>query len=296
MLLLNKKRKIMISEIKWYDTNNPKLNIAQKNGILYFTSPLFDKIPWIKAGFSTRIGGVSENFCGAMNFAYNQYDSIDNVNKNYRLFSEAVGLDINKIVTPRQIHSTNIIKVEDNYNFKDPEYPRCDIAGADGSITNLPGVSLFSFSADCGLISIIDPINKAIGQCHSGWRGTAGKISKKAIEMMQQSYNSNPDDLLVTIWPSICPECFEVEWDMISEARKAFSSSLYDKIYYQKNEKKYQFNLWEANRLVLLEAGVKEENIFMPNLCTKCNPNLLFSHRNMGLKRGTLISFLSICE
>ena len=286
----------MISKINWYNDNKPKLNIAQKDNIIYFTSPLFDNIPWIKSGFSTRLGGVSKDFCGEMNFAYNQYDSIDNVNENYRLFSSAIGLNPNKIVTPRQIHSDNVLKIEENYIFKDPNYPRCDIAGADGSITNIPGISLFSFSADCALISIIDPINKAIGQCHSGWRGTVSKISKKTIKMMHQSYGSNSQNLLVTIWPSICPECFEVEWDMISEVRKSFSENDYSKIYYQKNEKKYQFNLWEANKIVLMEAGVKEENIFMPNLCTKCNPDLLFSHRNMGLKRGTLISFLSIMK
>lgn len=281
---------------KWHKEDNPKLTIEEKDNILFLSSPLFKDIPWIKCGMSTRLGGVSKDFCGEMNFAYNQYDSIDNVNENYRLFSNAVGIDINKIVTPRQVHGTNIIKVDADYPFKDPLHPTCDIKGADGSITNVPSVSLFSFSADCGLISIVDPVNKAIGQCHSGWRGTAGRISQKTIALMAQNYGSKPEDLLVTLWPSICPECFEVEWDMISEARKSFSESQYSKIYYQKNEKKYQFNLWEANRIVLIEAGVKEQNIFMPNLCTKCNPDLLFSHRNMGLKRGTLISFLCISE
>jgi len=283
-------------EFKWYDSSKPRLIKDKINDIIYLKSPLFEDIPWIKSGMSTRIGGVSTGCCSSMNFAYNVHDTIENVNENYRLFTEAVGINSDKIVTPRQIHSTNVIKINADYHFKDMKYPSADINGADGTITNIPGVALFSFSADCGLISIVDPVNKAIGQCHSGWRGTAGRISQKVIEMMSENYSSNPEDLLVTVWPSICPECFEVEWDMISEARKSFSPDQYDKIYYQKNEKKYQFNLWEANKLVLLESGIKESNIFLPNLCTKCNPDLLFSHRNMGLKRGTLISFLYISE
>lgn len=282
--------------IKWNDDSSPKLKVNSKNGIIYLTSPLFEDIEWIKSGMSTRIGGVSKDFCGEMNFAYNQYDCIENVNENYRLFTDALELDNTKLVTPRQIHGTKVLKIDENYSFKDPLHPRCDLEGADGAVTNIKGVTLISFSADCGLISIVDKANHAIGQCHSGWRGTVGRISQNTLSLMKESYGTNPGDALVTIWPSICQECFEVEWDMICEVRKHFCEEQYNKIYYQKNESKYQFNLWEANRLVLLEAGVKEENIFMPNLCTKCNPSLLFSHRNMGLKRGTLISYLSICS
>lgn len=280
-------------QFKWYSEESHLVPV-NKNGITYLTSPLYNNIPWINHGMSTRLGGVSQGVCESMNFAYNNHDTVENVSKNYELFCDATGININRIVTPKQVHSADVVKIDADHTFRNIREPGCDFPSVDGMITNVPDVTLFSFSADCALVMIVDPVNKAIGQCHSGWRGTVGRITQNAINMMHENYGSNPSDLLVTIGPSICPECFEVEWDMISEARKGFSEKDYDKIYYQKNDVKYQFNLWEANRIVLEEAGVPETNIFMPNLCTKCNPTLLFSHRNMGLNRGTLISFLSI--
>ena len=277
----------------WY-SDNKKLNIHKSGDVVYLSSPLYDGVDWLNNGFSTRIGGVSKGVCSSMNFAYNDYDNAADVYTNYKLFCEATGIDINKIVTTKQVHSNKVVKLDETHVYRSVSEKGCDFPSVDGVITNVKGATLFAFSADCSLIQIVDPVNKAIGLCHSGWRGTVGKISQNAINMMSESYGSNPSDLLVTVGPSICDKCFEVEWDMISEARIGFKKEDYSKIYYQKNETKYQFNLWEANRIVLKEAGVREDNIFLPNLCTKCNPDTLFSHRNSGLKRGTLIAFLGI--
>lgn len=280
-------------DFKWY-SDGKKFNVMEKGDVVYLTSPIYDNLHWLNNGISTRLGGVSKDFCGSMNFAYNDYDNPEDVYKNYQIFCDATGIDINKIVTTKQVHSNTVVKLDDSHQFRSVSEKGCDFPSVDGVVTNVKGATLFAFSADCSLIQIVDPVNKAIGLCHSGWRGTVGRISQHAINMMSENYGSNPSDLLVTIGPSICTECFEVEWDMIEEARKGFKESDYDKIYYKKNDTKYQFNLWEANRIVLLESGVREENIMLPNLCTKCNPNTLFSHRNSGLKRGTLIAFLGI--
>ena len=283
-------------DIKWYNPEAKKFNVHEKNGVVYLSSPILDEIEWLNNGFSTRIGGVSKGVCESMNFAYNDYDDPKDVARNYEIFTEAASIDVNRIVRPHQIHSSKVIKIESDFSFRDAKVPGWDFEGVDGTVTNVPGVTLFGFSADCNLISIVDPVNKAIGLCHAGWRGMASKISKETIDLMAASYGTKAEDVIASIAPSICPDCFEVEFDMIEQARAGFDESQYDAIYYKKNDIKYQFNLWEANRLVLLEMGVKEENIFLPNLCTKCNPKLLFSHRNSGLKRGTLISYLSIKE
>lgn len=284
----------MFPDFKWFSENDNKLNVITKGEVTYLSSPIFDNLSWINSGFSTRLGGVSEGCCSSMNFAYNNHDNPKNVYKNYQIFCNATGIDINKIVTTKQVHSTNVVKLDDTHLFRSVSEPGCDFPSVDGVISNVKGATLFAFSADCSLIQIVDPINKAIGLCHSGWRGTVGRISENTINMMHENYGSNSSDLLVTIGPSICQNCFEVEIDMIKEATVGFKESDYGKLFYKKNNTKYQFNLWEANRIVLKEAGVPEKNIFMPNLCTKCNPELMFSHRNMGLNRGTLIAFLGI--
>lgn len=283
----------MVNDFKWY-SDKKNMNVIEKGDVVYLSSPIYDNLSWLNNGVSTRLGGVSNGVCSSMNFAYNDYDDKENVYKNYQIFCEATGIDINKIITTKQVHKNTVVKLEENHNFRSVSEKGCDFPSVDGVISNIKGATLFAFSADCSLIQIVDPVNKAIGLCHSGWRGTVSRISQNAIQMMSKEYGTNPSDLLVTICPSICNECFEVEWDMIEEARKGFKESDYDKIYYKKNDIKYQFNLWEANKIVLLESGVKEDNILTSNLCTRCNPNTLFSHRISGLKRGTLIAFLSI--
>lgn len=286
----------MDQDFKWYSENEDKFNINNKGGVVFLTSPLFDRITWLNSGISTRIGGVSEGFYSSMNLGYATKDNPEKVYKNYQIFCDATGIDINKIVRPKQVHDNKVINIDSSHIFRSIKLQDADYPDVDGMITNIKDVTLFSYSADCSIIMIVDPINKAIGQCHSGWRGTAKKISEVTINMMKDTFGSKPEDLLVTVCPSICQDCFEVEWDMISEAIKSFPESIHEKIYYKKNDTKYQFNLWEANKFVIINSGVKEDNIFMPNLCTKCNSKLLFSHREMGLKRGTLAAFLSIKE
>lgn len=283
-------------DIKWNDLTAPKMNIHESDGVVYLSSPLLDQLKWLNNGFSTRLGGVSTGVCESMNFAYNDYDDPVNVGKNYELFCKAAGIDENRIVRPHQIHSNKVVKIDADFSFRSAKQSGWDLEGVDGTVTNVPGITLFGFSADCNLISIADPVNKAIGLCHAGWRGMASRISEETLNLMKESYGTNASEVIVSIAPSICPDCFEVEFDMIDQARRGFLKSQYDLIYYKKDDIKYQFNLWEANRIVLMDAGVKKDNIFMPNLCTKCNPKLLFSHRNSGLKRGTLISYLSIRE
>lgn len=284
----------MDSIFKWYNSKEERLNVNKSGDVVYLSSPLYDKLAFINNGMSTRLGGVSTGPCSTMNLQYNGIDNDDCVTENYKIFCKETGININKIVKNKQTHSTNVIKIDTNYEFRNALLPGYDFEGYDGIITNVPDVTLFAFSSDCSIISIVDPENKAIGLCHSGWRGTAGKIGSKVIHMLHENYGSDPSKLLVTIWPSICQECFEVEWDMVEQAIQNFDKKYHSLMYYQKSEKKYQFNLWNANKIVLLESDIKEENIFMPNLCTKCNPDTLFSHRNTGFNRGNLVCFLAI--
>ena len=104
----------------------------------------------------------------------------------------------------------------------------------------------------------------------------------------------DPKDLKVAIGPSICQDCYEVSEDVIEEFEKVFDKKYRNKLFYRKENGKYQLNLWMANKIIFLEAGIPEENISMPNLCTCCNPEFLFSHRASHGKRGNLGAFLGI--
>ena len=122
-------------------------------------------------------------------------------------------------------------------------------------------------------------------------------MGQKTVEAMQAEYGTRPEDVIACIGPSICASCFEVGEEVAEEFRKEFTGEENQSMLCKKPEPgKYLVDLWEANRNVLLDAGVKEKNIAVTNVCARCNPDLLFSHRIMGTQRGNLCAFLGLIE
>ncbi len=164
----------------------------------------------------------------------------------------------------------------------------------DGLVTNVPGICLVTFYADCVPLFLVDPVKKAIGLSHSGWRGTVGKIGKVTVQAMMREYGSRTEDIVAAIGPSICQDCYEVSEDVIDRFRDSFNEAVWPRLFYRKENGKYQLDLWRANEEVFLEAGIRKENLAVTNLCTHCNQEVLFSHRATGEKRGNLSAFLAL--
>ena len=277
-------------KIKWNSEQIPKMNVKNNKDVTFLTYPAYEEMNWLVHGFSTRFGGVSRGIYSSMNLSFTRGDEESCVKENYRRISDAMGFDMNSIVTSDQTHTNNVRKVTEKDRGKGIVIPR-DYADTDGMITNVPGLVLATFYADCVPLYFADPANHAIGLSHSGWRGTVQKIGAVTIEKMSEEYGSNPKDLKVAIGPSICQECYEVSEDVIEEFEKVFDKKYRNRLFYRKENGKYQLNLWMANKIIFLEAGIPEENISMPNLCTCCNPEFLFSHRASHGKRGNLGAF-----
>ena len=181
-----------------------------------------------------------------------------------------------------QIHSSIVNKIDENNIGQ-----RID---GDALITNIKEVPLLILTADCVPIIIIDPKNKAIGVAHAGWKGTYDKIGQKTIEAMIKNYNTNPEDLICVIGPSIGPCCYEVSKDLVEKfnINLANHSGKFDII---KEDKNY-LDLWKINKLILKDCKVKEENIINLQICTSCNHDKFYSYRrhNKTSKRiGTMI-------
>ncbi len=279
-------------KIKWYK-DKQLMNVNQKSGVTWLTYPAFEKIPGIVHGFSTRLGGVSQGIYESMNLSFTRGDNEDAVRENYRRLSDAMGFSMEDIVTSDQTHTTNVrvVTEEDRGNGITKPRPYTDV---DGMITNVPGLVLATFYADCVPLFFVDPVHKAIGLSHSGWRGTVGKIGKVTVEKMAEEFQTDPSELYAAIGPSICQDCYEVSEDVIDQFREAFEEKYWDVLFYRKPDGKYQLNLWEANRRIFLDAGIKEERISMPGICTCCNPLFLYSHRASHGKRGNLGAFLTV--
>lgn len=280
-------------EIIWNREQEEKMLVKEKNGVAYLSYSSFEKIPQVVHGFSTRLGGVSQGMYSSMNLSFARGDDEEAVRENYRRISRAIGFLPEDIVTSDQTHTANVRVVTEKDRGDGITKPR-SYKDVDGMITDVPGLVLATFYADCVPLFFVDPIHKAVGLSHSGWRGTVGKIGAVTVEKMEKTYGSRREEIYSAIGPSICQKCYEVSEDVIEEFRKAFPSKDWDSLFYKKENGKYQLDLWEANRKIMVDAGIREDHISMPNLCTCHNPEFLFSHRASKGKRGNLAAFLGI--
>ena len=273
-----------------------KRNYRSEEGYVlpYLSFSSYEALPYIRHMFTTREGGVSKDIYESLNLSFTRGDDETAVLENYRRVAQALGTSIDHIVTSDQTHTTNVRPVGKEDLGKGITRPR-DYKDVDGMITDQPGVLLATFYADCVPLYFVDPVHKAIGLSHSGWRGTVGRMGQATVEAMERSFGSQPKDLLCAIGPSICQDCYEVSRD-VAEAF-IFSFPTQEKEILQAGALgKYQLDLWKANEIVLTEAGVLKEHIDLAGLCTCCNSSILFSHRASKGKRGNLGALLMLTE
>lgn len=280
-------------EINWHDDTCPKMNVQEKKGVTFLTYPALDALPGIVHGFSTRLGGVSRGIYSSMNLSFARGDEEADVRENYERLAAAMGFSTADIVTSDQTHTTNVRVITEADRGKGITCPR-DYTDVDGMITNVPGICLVTSYADCVPLYFVDPVKKAIGLSHSGWRGTVGKIGKNTVQLMQENFGSKPEDLLAAVGPSVCMDCYEVSEDVIEQFKEAFEKKYWEDLFYKKENGKYQLNLWKANELIFLESGILPEHMAITNVCTHCNSKILYSHRTMGNNRGNLCAFLAL--
>lgn len=268
--------------------------LIDNDDILYFTFNGLENTGIVKHCFSSRLGGVSKGHLSTMNLSYMRGDEKECVDENYRRIAKVLGCEIEDIVCSDQTHTINVRKVTADDKGKGIVKPR-DYKDIDGLITNESGIALATFYADCVPLYIVDPVHHAIGLSHSGWRGTVKRMGAVTLKKMEEEYGTKPQDVYVAIGPSICQDCYEVSKDVADEFREAFLAQRdEDKLLYQKSEEKFLLNLWYANYCVFREAGVPEKNIEVTDVCTCCNPDLLFSHRASKGVRGNLGAFLML--
>lgn len=264
-----------------------------EGAVPYLSFPMFRDTGLVTDGFSTRLGGVSEGCFSSLNLSFDRGDDRAAVAENFRRMGEALGVRCEDMVLSQQTHTTNIRIVTDEDRGKGITRER-DYTDIDGLITNVPGICLVTTYADCVPLYFLDPVKKVIALSHSGWRGTVGKIGKKTVELMHDNFGSDPDDILAAVGPSVCQDCYEVSADVTDRFREVFDRSVWDELFYEKSDGKYQLDLWKANEKTFLEAGIRKDHIAVTNVCTHCNSGLLYSHRAMGDKRGNLCAFLAL--
>lgn len=275
-----------------YKNEAKVLRVAGKE-VPYLEFSILADTDLVRHGFSTRLGGVSKGCFSSMDLSFVRGDEEEAVRENFRRIGASMGVSCEDMVFSQQTHTTNVRVVTEQDRGMGMTRP-LEYSDVDGLVTNVPGLCLVTFYADCVPLYILDPVQKVIGLSHSGWRGTVGKIGKKTVEMMTKEYGSDPKDILVAVGPSICQECYEVSEDVIQQFQQNFDPIYWDRIFYQKDNGKYQLNLWAANACVFQESGILKEHMAVTNVCTHCNSDVLYSHRTMGNDRGSLAAFLAL--
>lgn len=268
--------------------------LHDEQGVPYLTFPQWEKLPFVRHAFSTRLGGVSEGEFSSMNLSFGRGDDDGNVLENYRRLCKAADIPFEGLVASAQDHHTHIRRVDGQHTGIGIWKPR-DRESVDGLITNRPGVALVTYYADCVPLFFVDPVRRAVGLAHSGWKGTVGRIGEKMVRRMQEEFGSKPEELLAAVGPSIGPCCYEV--DEAVERQFVSMQGLDPEGYIRKQtEGSYLLDLWEVNRQLLTGAGILPEHLSQAELCTRCHHELLFSHRATQGKRGGMAAFLCIRE
>lgn len=270
---------------------NRRFNKRCFNEMVYLTIDSFDKTNLVKHLFTTRIGGVSKGKYESLNFGFNTKDLYNNIIDNYNIVTKYFGTTLDNIVLSDQVHKTNILYVTNNDKGKGITRVK-DYKEIDGLITDKEDILLSTIYADCVPIFFLDTENKAVGLAHAGWRGTVNRIASKMIDRFIFLFNSNPKNILVGIGPSIGVCCYEVGFDVYREFNKNFLDT--SQFISLVGREKYKLDLKIANKIVLKEKGIKDENITVSNLCTYCNDKMFYSYRRDKGETGRMGAFIML--
>lgn len=258
----------------------------------FFSFAAFDEAGLVNA-FTTKRGGVSTGVYAELDLGLSK-EPLPILQENYRRAAWTLGVDPLKIVASYQTHTTNVRQVTAEDAGKGP-FRKRDYTDVDGLVTDVPGLTLVTFYADCVPLYFYDPVHQAIGLAHSGWKGTVGRMGEAAVRKMRECFGTDPRDLIAAVGPSICRDCYEVGENVAEEFRRTFPEDDLSAILFPgKAPGKYQLDLWEANRHIMISAGIPEDHISVTDICTKCNSDLLYSHRVMGPERGIQGAFFGI--
>lgn len=254
------------------------------NGLWYGTFTHFDKLS-IKHGVSSRLGGTSKAPFSSLNLGLHTGDYDEDVIANRQLFCEAIGICFDHVVTAEQLHTDRVVVVTAEHIGKGAKQYSEAIPATDAFVTNVPGIPLLMFFADCVPVLIVDPVCRAVGVVHAGWKGTVEKIVPKAIVAMTANFGTNPQDCLAAIAPAIGPCCYIVDDFVVDKIKKQFED--WENLVRPHGDKWY-FDLWKANCMQLEQIGVPSGNIVVSGVCTACNNELFFSYREENGRTGRM--------
>jgi len=241
---------------------------VKRNGTSFFQFPNLSRFSDIRHGIFTRKNGYSKAPYKSLNTSYSTGDDGRNVKLNRSVISKC--FDGNELVFARQVHGTNVVFAKKSITLK-KRFPDV-IPECDAMITDIKKRSLVIQVADCQSILMYDPVRQVIANVHSGWRGSIKNIIGRTISVMEREFDSKPGNIVTGITPSLGPCCSEFV---------NYKDEIPENFWKYKDGSDY-FDFWAISVNQLCDAGVLKKNIYLSEICTRCNTDLFFSFRGEG--------------
>jgi YfiH family protein len=232
---------------------------------------IFQSIPNLVAGISTRHGGLSEAPYSSLNLGVHTEDAPAVIEQNLALFCEDLGISPEDLARSYQVHGDKI------WVTGRPGYQ----TGFDALVTVQPGVFAGVGIADCTPILLADPVTRVCAAIHAGWKGTVAKIVEKTAKRMIENRGSHPADIRAYIGPCISQAHFEVGDEVAAQFDSAFKT---------RNGAKWHVDLKAANAAQLIALGIQQ--IEIDPACTVENNADYFSHRTEKGVTGRMLALI----
>lgn len=238
----------------------------------------------VRASFTTRYGGVSSGEWKGLNLGLHVGDNLDDVIENREIASREMGVTLDQWICAEQVHGNKVTIVTAEEKGHGARSYEQSMPGTDALVTNVSGILLASFAADCVPILFIDPVQRVIAAAHAGWKGTKDQIAKEVVHTMQTHFSCQPENIMAAIGPAIDKCCYEVDQHVLIPFLEEYPLG---KEFFEENQNhRWQLTLPEVNQQILRVAGLLPEHIIRAGGCTSCNTNTFFSHRAEKGKTG----------
>lgn len=268
------------------------IKAVMKNQLKFYLFPLIEATGLVKHGFTTRGGGVSTGPYASLNTAFHVGDRADRVRENRVLLCRALGIEPDKIVAGSQVHGDRVAVVGEAEQGRGALSFEDSLPGVDALVTDVPGLPLACFYADCVPVFLLDPVRRVVALAHAGWKGTVARIGLKTVQKMSAVFGTDPKDCLAGIGPSIGPCCYEIDGGVLEQFEGSFP--YWEDLVVPVGPGKWRLDLWQANKRTLAKAGLLNKNIEVAGLCTFCLNKLFFSYRSQGGTTGRMASLIML--
>ncbi|MGE5557205.1 MAG: peptidoglycan editing factor PgeF [Bacillota bacterium] len=253
-------------------------SIEKRRGLDVAVCGEFNAVPRLIQAFSTRGGGESGGLFQTLNLSFQVGDEAEKVLQNRSAFCGALGIRPELLTCCEQVHGTDVAVVSGSDTGSGAAMRQNSIRGCDAMVTDVPGIPLFTVHADCIPLFLYDPRHKAIGLAHAGRKGTGGGIGGAVLLKMRDAFGSKPEDCLAAIGPGVGACCYDTD-EQTAAVFVKWPRGVLDAGESMHGSPHFFLDLALINKLQIVEAGVREENVFIAPWCTSCRPDLFFSYR-----------------